>query len=471
MDNYLELFKVTAEDLRRLVAIALSKGGDYADLFFEYSISNELTLRDNQVNAIASNIDYGVGIRVLKGEQTGYAYAERTDLKELERAALTAAQIATTPHNGTISVPEPCAIEFTTKYPVITPWEDCSVIRKKEYLQHLNELIFEIDPRIKKVVERIADSDTKVMFFNSLGDFYCDRRPIASLTASCVAVDGGITETCSVSRSHRMGCEMLDDSLMEDVVDKIKKQLENIFTAKQPKGGEMAVVMGAGGSGILLHEAIGHAFEADFNRKGTSIFSDKMGKQICSKKINVVDDGTLKASRGAVNVDDEGVPGQKTYMVKDGVLNSYLHDRISAKYYGVSPTGNGRRESFRFNPIPRMRTTYMENGECTEADLIKSVKRGIYVDNFRNGQVQIGAGDFTFYVKSGFMIENGKLTTPVKDINIIGNGPKALADILEIADNNTIEESTWTCGKDQYCYVSCGMPSVLVKSLIVGGEN
>jgi len=250
----------------------------------------------------------------------------------------------------------------------------------------------------------------------------------------------------------------------------VVKQTALMFEAVTPKGGEMPVVMAAGGSGILLHEAIGHSFEADFNRKEVSIFSDKFGKQICDKSINVVDDGTISANRGAINFDDEGNESQKTYIVHEGKLSSYIHDRISADYYKVKPTGNGRRESFRYAPIPRMRITYMENGTIPESDIIASVKNGVYVDNFSNGQVQIGAGDFTFFVKSGYLIENGKLTQPIKDINIIGNGPKALADITMIGNNLEIDQSTWTCGKDgQGVPVSHGLPSVLVKKLTVGG--
>jgi TldD protein len=232
----------------------------------------------------------------------------------------------------------------------------------------------------------------------------------------------------------------------------------------------MSVVMGAGASGILLHEAMGHAFEADFNRKGTSIFADKMGQQICPRGIQIIDDGTLADNRGALNFDDEGIPGQKTYMVEDGVLTSYLHDRISAAHYGVRPTGNGRRESFRYAPLPRMRATYMESGNATAQDLIASVKKGIYVDEFSNGQVQIGEGDFTFYVKAGFLIENGRLTMPVKDINIIGNGPAALADMQGVADDLAIDPGAWTCGKEQSVPVSCGIPTVLIGHLTVGGE-
>ena len=264
---------------------------------------------------------------------------------------------------------------------------------------------------------------------------------------------------------------MRSEGLIEELACEAGKGTDERFEAKRPKGGQMSVVLAAGASGILLHEAMGHAFEADFNRKGQSVFSDKMGGRICRKGTNIVDDGTVKASRGACIYDDEGIPGQKTYMVTDGVLTSYLHDRISAAYYKLPPTGNGRRESFRYHPIPRMRTTYMESGtDGSLQDLIGSVKRGIYVDSFTNGEVKIGEGDFTFFVKSGFLIENGRLTMPVKDINVIGNGPQALADIEAVASDLKIDGGTWTCGKGQSVQVSCGMPSVLVSKLTIGGE-
>jgi TldD protein len=280
----------------------------------------------------------------------------------------------------------------------------------------------------------------------------------------------GKVENKSTSRSFRTGAEMLTEALAEEISADVVSGIDARFQAIRPKGGKMPVVMGAGASGILLHEAMGHAFEADFNRKGTSIFSDKMGLQICPKGINIIDDGTIPGNRGSLNYDDEGIPGQKTYMVEGGVLTSYLHDRISAAHYGVKPTGNGRRESFRYAPIPRMRATYMESGSAKAADLIAGVKKGIFVDEFSNGQVKIGEGDFTFFVKSGFLIENGRLTAPVKDINIIGNGPQALADIVGVADDLAIDPGAWTCGKEQSAPVSCGIPTVLVKSLTVGGE-
>ncbi|MDR3194344.1 MAG: TldD/PmbA family protein, partial [Tannerella sp.] len=357
-------------------------------------------------------------------------------------------------------------------YQVDTEWDGVEVKNKMPYLQKLNDRIFALDNRVTKVMAGLSDTTSHVFFCNSEGEMFYDYRPMASLYAQCIMTDGDRIENNFASRSFRMGAEFLTDGVVETIATEVVNKTAILFQAVKPKGGEMPVVMGAGGSGILLHEAIGHAFEADFNRKNTSIFSDKLNQVVCDKHINVVDDGTIPSNRGSVNIDDEGVEGQKTYIVRNGVLTSYLHDRISARHYGVAPTGNGRRESFRMSPIPRMRATYMEAGNYSEEEIIASVKKGVYAANFTNGQVQIGAGDFTFFVKNGYLIENGKLTQPVKDVNIIGNGPKALADITMTGNNYQMDNGTWTCGKDgQSCPVTCGMPSALVSKLTVGGEN
>ena len=295
---------------------------------------------------------------------------------------------------------------------------------------------------------------------------------MVSFAVVCIMQKDKQIENAYVARSFRKGFEFLTDELINELAEEVISRTNILFDATKPKAGEMPVVMGAGGSGILLHEAIGHTFEADFNRKGTSIFSDKFGKKVAESFINIVDDGTLENNRGSINIDDEGNDVQKTYLVKDGVLNSYIHDKISARFYGVDPTGNGRRESFRNIPLPRMRATYMEIGPHSKADIIANVNYGVYVDNFSNGEVKIGAGDFTFFVKSGYLIEKGKLTQPIKDINIIGNGPDALANISMAANDYAIDNGTWTCGKDgQSVPVTCGLPSVLVKKLTVGGTN
>jgi TldD protein len=461
-------FNVNESDLRKVLAVALEKGGDYADLFFEHTFSNSLVLQDGAVNRAGSNIDYGVGIRVVSGDQQGYAFVEDINPNEMMKAARVASRIA----NGQSKVPsvKTEAKVFKNYYPILHSWEEESIQNKIPYLQQINKRIFELDARVVKVNAALYDDTTYVLYFNSEGRLCQDVRPMVRLYGNCVMQQGDKLENGFSSRAARMDISFLTDAVVEEIAQEAVKQTAMLFDAVKPKGGEMPVVMGAGGSGILLHEAIGHAFEADFNRKNISIFSDKLGKLICNKNITIVDDGTIVNDRGSINFDDEGIAVQKTAIVTEGVLTSYLHDRISAKFYGVAPTGNGRRESFRFIPIPRMRSTYMENGNTKEADIIAGVKKGIFVDNFTNGQVQIGEGDFTFFVKSGFLIENGKLTQPIKDINIIGNGPKALADIIMVADNLKIDPGAWTCGKDgQSCPVSQGLPSVLVKQLTVGG--
>ena len=468
LPNMLSHFNVSDNDLRKVMAVALEKGGDYADLYFQHSFSNSLVLQDGAVNRASSNIDYGVGIRVVSGDQQGYAFVENITLEEMIKAARVASRIA----NGSAIVPPVKTNEkvFMNYYPILNSWEDQSIQEKIPFLQNLNEKIFALDPNVVKVNASINDETSYILYYNSEGTICHDVRPMVQLRSSCVMQKGDRIENGGSSRAARKDASFLTDDLIEEVAMEAYKKTAIMFEAVKPKGGEMPVVMAAGGSGILLHEAIGHAFEADFNRKNTSIFSDKLGKLICNKNINVVDDGTIEFDRGSINFDDEGVGVQRTYIVKEGVLTSYLHDRISAKFYGIEPTGNGRRQSFRNIPIPRMRSTYMENGDCTQEDIIASVKNGIFVDSFTNGQVQIGAGDFTFFVKTGYLIENGKLTSPIKDINIIGNGPKALADITMVANNLKIDQGSWTCGKDgQGCPVSQGLPSVLVKQLTVGG--
>jgi TldD protein len=464
-------FGVSVSELSQTLAAALENGGDYADLFFEHTFSNHITLQDGEVNRASSNIDFGVGVRAVAGDRTGYAYVEEITPAEMLRAARTAARIADQPGDkAPINLSEtPVTHNY---YCVRTPWDEVAVKNKMPSLQKLNDRIFALDSRVTKVTASLGDTTSHIFFCNSDGQMYYDYRPMAMLFAQCIMADGQKIENNCSSRSFRMGAEFLTDETVETLAREAIDKTAILFEAIKPKGGEMPVVMGAGGSGILLHEAIGHAFEADFNRKNTSIFSDKLHRTVCNKNINVVDDGTIAFNRGSVNMDDEGVEGQKTCIIREGRLASYLHDRISARHYGVSPTGNGRRESFRMTPIPRMRATYMEAGNCSEEEIVSSVKKGIYAESFTNGQVQIGAGDFTFFVKNGYLIENGKLTRPIKDVNIIGNGPEALAGITMVGNNPVMDNGTWTCGKDgQSCPVTCGMPSVLVNKLTVGGEN
>ena len=468
-NRYLEIFNVTEPQLQTLTATALAHGGDYCDLYFEHTTFFNLMLKDGVVSSGGFHTDFGVGIRTLIGEKTGYAYSENTDMADMISAAKAASAIAAGQKATGLTYPG-VNTRRQDLYPMQVNWRDMGADAFLPFMLDLEKEISGRDTRIVKVLIRLSDSVTDVLMFNSLGELTYDTRPMGSITVSAVFQQNGKTENKNASRSFRMGAELIGPGLLKELADEVVKGIDERFEAIRPKGGQMSVVMGAGASGILLHEAMGHAFEADFNRKGQSIFSDKMGKQVCPAGVSVVDDGTVAYNRGSGNYDDEGVPGEKTYMVKDGILCSYLHDRISANRYGVSPTGNGRRENFRYNPIPRMRATYMESGNAEPEGIIASVKNGIYVDEFSNGQVKIGEGDFTFFVKSGRLIENGRLTAPVKDINIIGNGPQALSDIVAVGNDLKIDNGTWTCGKEQSVAVSCGMPTVLVSSLIVGGE-
>ena len=471
MDNryYQDIFKVTEAQLQMLTQTALSHGGDYCDLYFEHTTYFNLLLKDGAVSSGGFHTDFGVGIRVLKGEKTGYAYSENTGMADMTKAAVAASAIA----SGAGSAKREYKVVSDRRhdlYPMKENWRSKSADAFLPFMLELEKKIFAKDSRIVKVIIRLSDSVSDVMMYNSLGELTCDTRPMGSVSVTAVFLQDGKTENRSASRSFRIGAEFIGQELMEELADEAVKGIDARFEAIRPKGGQMSVVMGAGASGILLHEAMGHAFEADFNRKGQSIFSDRMGQRICPEGVDVVDDGTVAFNRGSGNYDDEGVPAEKTYMVKDGILCSYLHDRISANWYGVKPTGNGRRENFRYNPIPRMRATYMESGNADPEGIVASVKKGIYVDEFSNGQVKIGEGDFTFFVKSGFLIEDGHLTAPVKDINIIGNGPQALSDIVAVGNDLKIDNGTWTCGKEQSVPVSCGMPTVLISRLTVGGE-
>ena len=468
--GYMDHFEVTPELLEKTIAAALEKGAGYADLFFEHSLNNTCSLEDGKVSSAYSNIGFGVGIRVLNGDQTGFAYSETVTPEEMARAAKTAASIAEmNPARASARIDQYQPPSF---YPVVNSWEETSINSKIPFLLRMNEKIFAGDSRVTKVNAYLIDSTSYMLFFNSEGRLTWDYRPMGTLIGICVMEDKGRVENSSISRSFRKGFEFINNELVDQLSDEVVSRTSKLFEATKPRAGEMEVILAAGESGILLHEAMGHAFEADFNRKKTSIFSDKMGQNIAENFVTIVDDGTIPGNRGALAVDDEGNTTEKTVLVDRGVLSSYLHDRISAGYYKVRPTGNGRRQDFRNIPIPRMRSTYMENGPHKKEEIIASTRNGIYVDNFSNGQVNIGPGDFTFFVKFGYLVEDGKLTRPIKDVNIIGNGPQALADISMVADDKKMTDGSWTCGKDgQSAPVTMGIPTVKVKKLTVGGIN
>jgi TldD protein len=457
------MFPLTSEQLNGILATALMQGGEYADIFIEDTRISSMVLQDSKVSQAQQVCLYGAGIRAVKGTQTGYAYT--MDLSE--RAMLQAARFA-----GSMFGCNSCRetmLATTKQLCTSNPDETLSPDKVRQLLLLVEQKAHTLNASVIKVKAYVSQRMQEVQFASSDGTAFHDFRPRTSLSISIVMERNGQTQMGYASRMLQMGSDFFSDTLIEEVVRETIKQTDHLFSASQIEGGEMPVVMAAGNSGILLHEAIGHAFEADFIRTGDSIFTGKLGQEICNPSISIVDDGTLPNDAGMLRHDDEGIPGQRTILVEKGRLNSYLYDRISARHFGVEPTGNGRRESFRCVPIPRMRSTYMLPGEAKEEDIIRSVKRGIYAQSFTNGQVQIGAGDFTFFMKTGYLIEDGKLTRPLRDLNIIGNGPEALQRISMVGDNLRIDHSASMCGKEgQKVAVSQGLPTVLIDKLIVG---
>ncbi|HEX8412012.1 MAG TPA: TldD/PmbA family protein [Thermoanaerobaculia bacterium] len=468
--GYFARFGVTDKLLRDTLGAAMSKGGEYADVFFQHRVTNNLSLEDGSVNRASANVGLGVGVRVVRGDQTGYGFTEDITAEGLKRAALTAAAIAQGPAKNA-----PARFKIMeakpNRYPVKVKWDDVRPQQKLAMLNSLNERTFKADGRVKKVNINFMDQGSVILIADSNGRIVEDVQPMTTLNLSTVAEQDGRRENNNINRAARADISYYTPDRLDKMVKDVVQKTVVLFDAVQPPAGEMPVVMAAGAAGILLHEAIGHGMEADFNRKNVSIFSDKIGKQVAKPFVSIVDEGTQEGARGAINVDDEGNAVGRTMLVENGTLTSYLHDSISAKHYGVKPTGNGRRQGYEHAPLPRMRSTYMLPGPHKADEIVASVKKGVFCELFSNGQVNIGAGDFTFYVKNGYLIEDGKLTKPIKDVNIIGNGPNVLSLIDMVGDDLKIDEGGWTCGKDgQYVPVSQGLPTVRVSAITVGGR-
>jgi len=391
-------------------------------------------------------------------------------LEAMLAAARTASSIA---HAGAAAAPVDLnPRKHNDYYPMKRSWIDVGIAEKLPIIQRLDATARRLESAIDKVTVSWADTEETILLVDMLGNVVTDSRPMTRLWCMVTAKKGETSQSNSANAAARQGIEWYTDERLQMIAQEAIDRTMILFEARRPPAGEMPVVLAAGASGILLHEAIGHGMEADFNRKGTSIYAEMLGKQVAPDFVTIVDDGTQSHERGALNVDDEGCPCERTVLVENGRLASYLHDSISARHYGVPATGSGRRESFRHMPMPRMRSTYMENGPHSREEIIRSVQNGIIAETFTNGQVQIGAGDFTFYIKNGWLIEGGKITAPIKDINIIGNGPEALRDVTMVAADTKLDFGGWTCGKDgQSVPVSQGMPTTLVSKLVVGGEN
>jgi TldD protein len=462
-------FGITEAMCRKVLTEALAKGGDFADLFFEHTISNFLILEDGKVNRAASDVALGAGIRTVKGDQVGYGFTQDLTEKAMLAAASTAATIADA--SGREPAKKFSLLKTKNYYPVKTLFSSVPLDTKLPLVQSVNDKCFARSPLVTKVNVVFHDQQKRILVVTSDGTKAEDLQPRSYMAATVVAEKNGKRERSSWNFGGRREFSFYTPALLEKLAQTSVDRSLILFDAIQPPAGEMPVVLGPGLTGVLLHEAIGHGMEADFNRKKISTYCTMIGKKVAEPFVTIIDDGTIPNLTGSINFDDEGTPGQKTVLVDKGILTSYLHDKISAKFYGVKPTGNGRRENYQNYVIPRMRNTYMLAGEASPEEVVKAAGRGIYVEDVSNGQVKIGEGDFAFYVSQGRLIENGKLGAPIKDVNIMGNGPKMLASITMLAnDFEFYLGGAGACGKDgQAAPVGFGQPSALVKSLTVGG--
>jgi TldD protein len=466
---FFQKFGISPNDLQRYLAEALSAGGEYADLYFEYLTTTSITVDESLVKSASQGISAGCGIRVLSGERTGYAYTDDLAPAKIMRAARTAALIASGPSKEPIQGFK--ETEAHQLYQVSTPSSDADIAAKLELVMRADRAARAYDARIVQVRAGYVDETRQILVVGSDGTFATDVQPLARFSLTTIAKSGPNSARGSAGGGGRVALDFFQtEKTPEYYAHEAARQAIIQLDAREAPAGEMEVVLGPGWPGILLHEAIGHGLEADFNRKGTSAFSGLIGKRVASEKCTVVDNGTLPSRRGSINVDDEGSATQNTVLIEKGILKGYLSDKLSSKLMKMPDTGNGRRESYEHIPMPRMTNTYMLSGDDAPEDIIRSVNRGVYAVNFGGGQVDITNGKFVFSTSEAYLIEDGKITAPLKNCTLIGNGPDALTKVSMVGNDLQLDEGIGTCGKDgQSVPVGVGIPTIKLDSMTVGG--
>jgi TldD protein len=461
---------IDAQLARRLLSVALERGGEYADLFFEYDVSGSWSYEDGILKSAGRGTSMGLGVRVRKGDATGYAYTEDLDPNAMEHAARIAGQIASA--GRTV---EPVALErknVPSRYAVKERSLDVIGETKRDLLRRADEAARKADPRITRVEASLAESHREILIATSDGILVSDVQPLIRFGVRAIAEENGKRQSGSSGGGGRFGLSYFDDKSPEWHAGEAVRQALIMLDAREAPAGEMEVVLAPGDSGILLHEAVGHGLEADFNRKKTSNYTDQIGKVVASELCTVVDDGTIGNSRGTIDVDDEGnVPG-KSVLIENGILRGYMQDRHSAGFFHTPTTGNGRRESFKSHPLPRMTNTLLMAGPHDPGEILASVKRGVFAKKFGGGQVDISNGDFVFSLTEGYLIEDGKITAPLKGVNLIGNGPDVMRKVVMLGGDMELSDGIWTCGKDgQSVPVGVACPTIKISAVTVGGTQ
>jgi TldD protein len=463
-------FGITERDLESYLSEALSAGGDYADLYFEYLSTSSIGIDEGIVKSASESVTLGVGIRVIAGERTGYAYSDDLSPEKIRKAARVAALIA----RGPASVVKTGFQEASKHnlYPMITSPHEVSLAERVDLVKRADAAARAYDHRVFQVIANYADSIREVLVASSDGRLSFDRQPMARMGVAALAREtDGVPQQGYSGGGGRVTLDFfLNEKTPEHFAKEAARQAIVQLSAVDAPAGESVVVLGPGWPGILLHEAVGHGLEADFNRKGVSAFSGRIGQQVASPLCTVIDDGTIGSRRGSLNVDDEGVPTQKNVLIENGILRGYLQDTLSARLLGSTSTGSGRRESYQHIPMPRMTNTYMLAGQSDPGDIIRSVQKGIYCTTFGGGQVDITSGNFVFQATESYLIENGKLTRPVKGATLIGNGPEALKYVSMVGNDLQLDEGIGICGKEgQSVPVGVGIPTVKIDKMTVGG--
>ena len=455
--------------LNKTLGSMMRGGVDYADLYFQVSRQESWTVEDRIIREGSFSMDQGVGVRAVSGEKTGFAYSDELLLPALEQAAGAARAIAR--KGGEKALQAWKRTESSLLYPVTDPTTSITDEQKTTMLAEIEQATRDLDSRIEQVIISLSSSQDLVLVAASDGTLASDVRPLIRLNVSVILEQDGRREQGYAGGGARSDLNyFLSGELPIEYAREAVRQAIVQLEASAAPAGMMPVVLGPGWPGILLHEAVGHGLEGDFNRKGTSAFSGKVGQQVAATECTIVDDGTLPNRRGSLSVDDEGTPGQYNVLVENGVLKGYMQDKLNARLMGVEPTGNGRRESYAHMPMPRMTNTYMLAGPHEPGDIIASVDKGIYAPNFGGGQVDITSGKFVFSASEAYLIENGKITTPVKGAMLIGDGPEALSRISMIGNDLKLDSGVGTCGKEgQSVPVGVGQPTLKIDELTVGG--
>ena len=456
--------------LARVLSRALRRGGDFADVFFENRLTQTFRLQDGSIRDAASVVTRGAGVRVVAGQQAGFAYSDDLEEPALLRAAEAASLIARDGREQTVTV-ELVAASAPPLYDT-HPGEPAESGRYVDLLARADLAARAFDPRVVAVNAFVSDELQHVQIASSDGRIVTDRRPLVALGVQVVARDGSQRENGYVGDGGRTGLGVFETRTPESLARESARIATIKLGAREAPAGEMPVVIGSGGGGVLLHEAVGHGLESDFNRKGTSLYAGRVGERVASDLVTIYDDGDLPGERGSVAVDDEGTPGQHKVLVENGILRGYMQDQLNARLMGVASTGSGRRESYRVLPQPRMCNTFMPAGTSDPEEIVGSIERGLLATSFSGGQVEISKGDFVFMIAEGYLIEHGRITAPVRGATLIGNGPDAMTKVTLVGHDARLAHRSYTCGKGgQRVPVGVGIPTVKLSSCTVGGTG